>query len=130
MQLEKVDYAILDYLEKVKEANPKEIADNIKSTLELTNYRINELFVATQFRYLNRLKIPNPDSRYITTKDIVRTANTKYYITTFGKKALEDYKVIQKEQLAKTREERFWRIVPIIISIIALIVSIFALFKN
>ena len=76
------------------------------------------------------MKLPVKDSGYISTKDDVKTPETKYYITTFGKKALEDYKVIQKEQLAKTREERFWRIVPIIISIIALIVSIFALFKN
>ena len=130
MQLEKVDYAILDYLAKVKDANPKEISQNIKSTIDITNYRIKELSTPTQYQHIFKMKLPVTDSGYISTKDDVKTPETKYYITILGKKALEDYRVIQNEHLAKTREERFWRIVPIIISIIALIVSIFALFKD
>ena len=52
MQLEKVDYAILDYLAKVKDANPKEISQNIKSTIDITNYRIKELSTPTQYQYV------------------------------------------------------------------------------
>jgi len=76
--------------------------------------------------YLREITITEGDKWSI--QKVTRTGRIE--ITELGKKALDDWHLQKEESRKKLREYRFWKIGPMIISLIALIVAIISLLQS
>ena len=63
------------------------------------------------------------------TSPLIRSSNN-YWLTSLGYAELENWKTEQQQRSKSIREERLWRTIPIIISIVFLIVSFYTLNKQ
>ncbi len=114
MELKPIDYKILIYLSKSDKIHLNDIIANFSSKNLKSNsikYRIEILF----------------DNNYIS-QDFIEIndrwgsykATNIYSISELGLKTVEDYLVFKSEK----RKDKFWKIFPVIISLMALLLSV------
>lgn len=118
--LEKLDYAILDFVKKNDAVIKNDIRKAFHQDIAATNLRIDLLLMhdnpvislqntLSPSYYLNNMSYLDEDFSI-----------HKIRITPRGKKALQNYKLIEAYKRNEKIEEWIWRIIPIIISLFAL----------
>lgn len=123
--LDELDYKILNFLNINGESTTTEISRKFDIPENVSSMRLYELAKATKHNSFANITLPLRDSSYVYQADINR-----FGITTFGKSALCNYVVIRSKIRAELWEERFWKVVPIVISLIALIISFAAFYHT
>ena len=133
MELTKLDYKILNYINEFDEIHETKILDEFHDDKTATKFRLELLskqdFHTSASGFL-RGYIPNSSFiiyRYDYIYDNEGGREQKYtgfcHITALGKKTLQDYAFHQKTLLQRQYVDYAIRIIPIIISIIALLKS-------
>lgn len=123
--LDELDYKILNFLNINGESTIAKISREFNIPENVSSMRLYELAKATKYNSFANITLPLQNSSYVYQADINR-----FGITTFGKSALCNYAVIHNEMRAELWEKRFWKVVPIVISLIALIISFAAFYHT
>ncbi len=119
MELAKLDYNILLFISKFDEVTEADILKKFPENTYATKHRLDSLAVSDYIDY------------YVCgSENPCMNKSVSCKILDFGRKALQDYWEAEKLRKAQKMEERAWKAIPIIISVIALIFSGFALAKS
>ena len=127
MNLEPLDYKILEYV-SLHDAIPK--ADLIKHFQDIYSigYRVDRL---ARPLFNESFAAANPKfARFAYSQNVLFEENQTIHISDYGRTMLQDYLELRALQAKKEFEDKLLRIIPIVISFIALIVSIYALGKR
>lgn len=118
-----LDYEILQFIAK---SSPVLKTDVLKAFPQsTTEIRLSE-FATPEYRYVPNYKIPIPNTSYIS---FFKDRKKEFIeIALLGRKVVEEYqyqkKLVQKEKT----ENRLWKLAPIVISFLALILSAISLY--
>lgn len=150
MELLDIDYEILSFISHFKKVAESDILKKFPNDKYNTNYRLKLLSTPRRANpvAINR-SVPGgtltevrqeiiPDTNYIEYKTFIEKSSgmtlnieTEFvFLTPLGKMALQNQSIQRQAKLKDLREFRFWKIVPIVISIIALLVAILAYNKS
>ncbi|MUU07903.1 MAG: hypothetical protein EP149_09630 [Phascolarctobacterium sp.] len=150
MELLDIDYEILNFIDQFEKVTESNILKKFPNDKYATKYRLKLLSTP---RYTNPIAINRsvqggtltevrqeiiPDTSYIEYKKFVEksggmtlTIETEFvFVTPLGRMALQNQSVQKCTKSKALREFRFWKIVPILISVIALLVAILAYNKS
>lgn len=119
MELAKLDYNILLFISKFDEVTEADILKKFPDATFATIHRLDSLAVSDYINYY-ACGSENPCMNNAASCKIIDS----------GRKALQDYSEAEKNRNIQKMEERAWKAIPIIISVIALIFSGFALAKS
>lgn len=137
-QLTTIDVNILKYLlaNRHRKIHFHEVLEEFNSFKSI-EFRIT-LFSTPDRKSLQHISVPIPNTSYIrfdyetirNNEGISKTHRTPFIsITELGIKAIEDYDFDYAERRKMRIEDRILRIVPIVISLLALFFSAYALFR-
>lgn len=107
--LQEQDYKILKFLNSKKYATVKQIAYYVDSDVEVTLFRLSSL--------------NTPNGSLVRVTNVYTPGEKRYVITNLGKKVLEDYNLQVEREANEKRKQLLFFIIPIIISVIALLKS-------
>ncbi|MBP2629846.1 MAG: hypothetical protein H6Q70_474 [Firmicutes bacterium] len=138
MTLTKQDFEILNFINQYDEVDKESILEKFSTDKDATEYRL-EILSCPEYRrdiiHAGRIPIKNTsyivelyESRITETKCTQHTPIGKYKITTFGKKALQDYYLQKNTELKKHQIDIALRILPIVISALSFLLSCYAIF--
>ncbi len=121
MKLEPKDYELLQFIADNPAMSESEIENALSGKIYGIHYRLVELSME---------RPPQPGRPFgEDTSPLIHSRNN-YQLSNLGYVELENWKTEQQQRSKSVREERLWRAVPIIISIVSLIVSIYTLNKQ
>lgn len=127
MNLEPLDYKILEYV-SLHDGIPKTDLEKHFQNIYSIGYRIDRL---TRPLFNESFASANPHfARFAYSQNVLFDDNHIIHISDYGRTMLQDYLELKAVQAQKEHEDKLLRIIPIVISFIALIVSIYALGKR
>ena len=120
MDLQPLEYEILDYVAAHSPISEKELIKHFESRIDSMPLRLNQMTK----RLLNESLPPSVISHPYRYKANVLIINKgTITISDYGRKVLQDH-INQTKHLQKQKtEERLWRIIPIVTSLVALLKS-------
>lgn len=126
-ELTENDYLILKYISAFDKVSLSQIREHFKNKIDAVDYRLTLL--SEEEEVSENMFLLN--SSYIcrtvkdTTADFENLPDDGYvfHITPLGKKALQDYSLTNKAKQHQNRKDLIFKVIPIIISFIALIKS-------
>lgn len=132
MKLNDLDYKILKFINTYDKISMSKILKEFPEEKYSTSHRI-QLLLQCEYETVSQFKIRIPDTSYMiqyyeavydeTTCCTDHKPIDSYSITSKGKKAIQDLDVAEKTKIKEKRKEAIWRILPILISAIALLKS-------
>ena len=118
----KFDFEVLLFVEKVGVISEDQLIKKFPDECLCTKLRLNRL---SEPEYLNllgsSLEYPKENSSFLDIEE--KDGERCYYITDLGRMALLEYKDQEELKRARRWEYLFLKVAPIIISVIALVVS-------
>ena len=127
MNLEPLDYKLLEYV-SLHDAIPKADLENHFQNIYSVRYRIDRL---SRPLFNESYAAVNPQfARFAYRQNVLFEKDHNIHISDYGRTMLQDFLELRALQTKKEYEEKLLRIIPIVISFIALIVSIYALEKQ
>ena len=127
MNLEPLDYGILEYV-SLHDAIPKADLEKHFQNIYSIRYRINRL---SRPIFNESFANANPHfARFAYSQNVLIEKDHIIHISDYGRTMLQDFLELRAIQAKKNFEDKLLRIIPIVISFIALIVSICALGKQ
>lgn len=127
MNLEPLDYKILEYV-SLHDAIPKADLEKHFQNIYSVRYRIDRL-ARPLFNETFASAHPN-FARFAYRQNVLFEEDNNIHISDYGRTMLQDFLELRTLQAKKEFEDKLLRIIPIVISFIALIVSIYALGKQ
>lgn len=127
--LEENDYKILKYINEFSRVSKDEIIKKFNGKIDGIEYRIN-LLETPDYSNVSSLRIPIDNSSYIkndfeTIKDGSFTKSRRtdfYYITDFGKRALQDHVHSSKKEKRLLWIKNCW--IPMLVSLVTTLTTI------
>jgi hypothetical protein len=127
--LEENDYKILKFINEFSRVSKDEIIKNFNGKIDGIEYRIN-LLETPDFSNVSSLRIPIDNSSYIenefeTYEDDSFTKSRRtnfYYITDFGKRALQDHIHSSKKETRLIWIKNCW--IPMLVSLVTTLTTI------
>ena len=120
MNLEPLDYKILEYVSLHEDIAKEELINHFKSENRSVEYRLNVMTMPL----LNENMPPGINSHPARYKqNVLSSYSGLIRITEYGRKVLEDYNEQKSLQKKKDTENRLWNFVSITIAVIALLKS-------
>jgi hypothetical protein len=129
--LTKLDYEIIEFVNDRYVTSKDEIINTLSSDAEATSLRIDILSRSDESHAKPRFEILNTSylHKIYENRNGMILFTGKIQIAPLGKKALQDFRELQKEDRNAKTEERIWKAIPIVISIIAIAISFMSLLK-
>lgn len=109
------DYEILRYINKFDSVSKEQIMKRFKNKIESIEYRLARLSQG-DFHEKNHFSMPIPNSSYIIVKD-----KDNYYISSLGKKVLQDYQKQKKSDSKNLWLKNAW--IPIIVAFVTTVIT-------
>lgn len=118
----KFDFEVLLFVEKVGVISEAQLIKKFPDECLCTKLRLNRLSEPEYFNLLgSSLKYPKENSSFLEIEE--EGGERCYCITDLGRMALLEYKDQEELERARRWEYLFFKVAPIIISVIALVVS-------